>query len=110
MRKWGIVISVFYALILLGLIVPGSMFIFGGELSKWSGLSRALKDAYTDWAFWILVGPSWEARCSCFSSPSVPLSNGSSPCAHSALLRRHLASYRPPYLRRSLVLRRCSGW
>ena len=56
LRKWGIVISVFYALILLGLIVPGSMFIFGGELSKWSGLSRALKVAYTDWAFWILVG------------------------------------------------------
>jgi len=97
-------------LILLGLIVPEVCLSFGGELSKWSGLSRALKVAYTDWAFWILVGPSWEARCSCFSSPSVPLSNGSSPV-------RTFCSPAPPprflppsLLRRRPGPRRCSGW
>jgi hypothetical protein len=56
LRKWGIVISVFYALILLGLIVPVSMFIVGGDFSKWSGFIRGIKDSYTDWMFWILAG------------------------------------------------------
>jgi hypothetical protein len=55
MRKWGIVISIFYALILLGLIVPGSIFILGSEFAKWSSLIGAVKGIYTDWAFWILA-------------------------------------------------------
>jgi hypothetical protein len=55
-RKWGIVISIFYALILLGLIVPGSLFIIGGDFSRWSGLTRGLRDSYTDWLFWVLAG------------------------------------------------------
>lgn len=56
MRKWGILISIFYALIFLTLIVPGSMFLAGGDLSKWSGLVRGVKDSYTDWTFWIIAG------------------------------------------------------
>jgi hypothetical protein len=56
LRKWGIVISVFYALLLLGVIVPGGMLIEGGDLSKWSGFLRGLKDAYTSWVLWIQAG------------------------------------------------------
>ncbi len=56
MRKWGIVISLFYALILLVIIVPGSMFLEGGDSSNWPGLLRGLKDSYTSWMFWILAG------------------------------------------------------
>jgi hypothetical protein len=48
MRKWGIMISAFYALFLLIIIVPGSIFLEGGDFSKWSGLLRSLKVSYTN--------------------------------------------------------------
>ena len=56
MRKWGILITTFYVLILLVLIIPVSFFLMGDELSKWSGLTRAIEDAYTSWLFWTPVG------------------------------------------------------
>jgi hypothetical protein len=56
MRKWGIVITVFYALIVLGLIVPGAVFLLGGDFSKWSGFVRGVQDAYKEWMFWIPAG------------------------------------------------------
>ena len=55
MRKWGILISVVYALILLGLIVPGAGLLIGG----FSGRSQLLQDlgkTYRDWFFWVPAG------------------------------------------------------
>jgi hypothetical protein len=52
-RKWGIVISVFYALILLGLIVPAVVLISGIEFHPWTKFFRAVRDTYQDWLFWI---------------------------------------------------------
>ena len=44
MRKWGIVVSIFYALIVLGLIVPGAVFIAGADFG-----AHALRDTYGAW-------------------------------------------------------------
>jgi hypothetical protein len=51
MRKWGVVITVFYTLILLGLIVPAAVFIAGKD-SGW----LQVREAYRDPVLWILVG------------------------------------------------------
>jgi hypothetical protein len=56
MRKWGIVISVFYALILLGLIVPAVVFFSGAEFNGWSGFLSSVLESYKEWLFWIPAG------------------------------------------------------
>jgi len=50
MRKWGVVITVFYALILLGLIVPGAMFLTLNKFS-WHGVGNM----YGEPVLWVLV-------------------------------------------------------
>lgn len=55
MRKWGIVVTGFYVVILLCLIVPGAVFLVGGEYSKVPGLIDGLKGVYGDWTFWVLA-------------------------------------------------------
>ena len=50
MRKWGILISAFYAFILLVLVVPGVVFLAGPDFSD-----HALRDTYADWLVWITV-------------------------------------------------------
>lgn len=50
MRKWGIVISIFYALIVLGLIVPGAVFLAGPDFGD-----HALRDTYGEWLVWVEV-------------------------------------------------------
>jgi hypothetical protein len=48
MRKWGIVVTVAYLLVLLGLVVPLAVSQFGG--------SSSIAEAYTSWWTWIPVG------------------------------------------------------
>ncbi len=55
MRKWGIVISVFYALILLGLIVPGAIFLVPDKFAGWGKFLHSVTEAYGDWILWLLI-------------------------------------------------------
>lgn len=55
MRKWGIVISVSYTLILLGLILPGFA-ILADPHSGGPDFWRTLAEAYQTWIVWIPLG------------------------------------------------------
>jgi hypothetical protein len=54
MRKWGTVVSIFYALIVLGLLVPGAVFLVGDQFF-WPGLYEGVRDAYKAWLLWIPI-------------------------------------------------------
>jgi hypothetical protein len=49
MRKWGIVISAFYAVIVLGLFVPSGIIVAGDSDSLWTVFSRDLIAVYSEW-------------------------------------------------------------
>jgi hypothetical protein len=51
MRNWGILISAFYAFILLVFIAPGAVFLAGPDYSDF----EHIKLFYTTWLFWIVV-------------------------------------------------------
>jgi len=55
MRKWGILISAFYALILLALIVPGAIFLGGVEYHSWREFLGGVNEACGDWVLWLLI-------------------------------------------------------
>lgn len=54
MRKWGIVISAFYAVIVLGLLVPAAISL-GYKDSLDAVFSRDLIDAYSGWIIWVPI-------------------------------------------------------
>lgn len=53
MRKWGILISVFYALIVLFLLVP-AFWVLAGESSP-SAVLKEMGEAAGDWLTWLIV-------------------------------------------------------
>jgi hypothetical protein len=56
MRKWGIVIGVFYAVILLLIVVPATPFLAGGAPPSSTGYFGNLQEIYSEWLAWIPVG------------------------------------------------------
>jgi hypothetical protein len=56
MRKWGIVISVFYAAIVGFLLVPAFFIIGGDKDSLWKIYSTDLIEVLQEWLSWILIG------------------------------------------------------
>jgi len=55
MRKWGTVISLFYALIVLGLLVPAGSLLAGDEGLLSLDFYRDLISAYRNWLVWAPV-------------------------------------------------------
>jgi hypothetical protein len=56
MRRWGVLISVFYALILVGVLVPMGPMLVGKDLQDLPKLPHAVIDLYKEWTLWIPIG------------------------------------------------------
>jgi hypothetical protein len=55
MRKWGIVISVFYAVIVLGVLVPAGIVLAGDTSLLNVFFSKVLPDVYGEWLVWVPI-------------------------------------------------------
>jgi hypothetical protein len=53
MRKWGIVISVFYVLVLLGFVIPFVLLIAGAPPPSFAKFLSSVRDYYQDAFFWV---------------------------------------------------------
>ncbi len=66
MRKWGIVVTAYYALILIGLVTPGIVVflhsrdavanLFANFTARWPEFASDIVEVYNYWPYWILVG------------------------------------------------------
>jgi hypothetical protein len=55
MRKWGVFVSLFYACIVLGLLVPAGVLLAGDDTPFKSPFFSDLAGVYKDWLTWITV-------------------------------------------------------
>ena len=55
MRRWGVVVTTVYSLVLLVLILPGAVAIFGGHRPFWPQLFSDVSDVYQEWEVWIFL-------------------------------------------------------
>lgn len=57
MRRWGAVMSAVYALVVVGVLVPGAVFISGGSDStqSWGRFLKDLGSTYISWLLWIPI-------------------------------------------------------
>jgi hypothetical protein len=56
MRKWGIIVSLLYALIVVGLLVPGMAALSGYNVSSSSSFRSDMRDIFALWIVWIPIG------------------------------------------------------
>jgi len=55
MRKWGSIITLFYGLILVVLLLPAFVLLLG-DFSGWTGFYEHVKEGYAGWGTWITIG------------------------------------------------------
>jgi hypothetical protein len=55
MRKWGVVITLFYALVVVTLLVPGAVFLFGPAFLGSTAFYDQVKEAFSAWGTWVTV-------------------------------------------------------
>lgn len=55
MRKWGIVISVFYAVIVLGILFPAAVRLAGWDIAFSKSFHENLQDLYSMWPIWVPI-------------------------------------------------------
>jgi len=79
MRKWGILISVFYTLILLALIVPGATLLALYKFEGWGKLLETVTEAYGDWMLSLLIAAVLTSQALLLSYRWTLPRSGSSP-------------------------------
>src|SRR6267154_5881235 len=96
MRKWGILISVFYALILLALIVPGATLLALYKFEGWGKLLGIVTEAYGDWMLWLLIAAVLTSQALLlFLSVDTSQKRPQAPLPYSRFRHRRRASHRP---------------
>jgi len=66
MRKWGVVVTAYYALVLIGLVTPGLVVflrswdevatLFANLTARWPQFAHQILELYAYWPYWILIG------------------------------------------------------
>lgn len=56
MRTWGLVVTLFYALIIVVLLIPIAVWLgVGIDATGWTGFYLHIKEAYATWFTWLIV-------------------------------------------------------